>query len=214
MKTRIIASVIFVLLLTGIGYAQERTNTNTSDEPIRTLFGNKPVSHGFYTSFGGGWTQVDQKDGFTAGLKMSWLTGHRFGMGMAANFFSGDLLVDHPIPAVFRNLQGGYGGLLFQYILMPASPVHLNFPVIVGAGGISSSTIYYWKDQEPEYITQESAAFLIAEPGAEIEFNLYRWLRLSIGGSYRFTTDIMLPGYSPQLFNGFNTSLTLKLGKF
>ena len=35
---------------------------------------------------------------------------------------------------------------------------------------------------------EDSEAFLIAEPGAEMELNLTRIFRLAIGASYRFTT--------------------------
>jgi len=113
------------------------------------------------------------------------------------------------------NLAGGYGGLLIEPVLAPFSPVHLAFPVIIGAGGVAYVNYNWWEYstyQNP--VVTESDAFFVFEPGVELEFNVVRFMRIGIGASYRYTSKVHLFNVSNDVLNGFSGGFSLKFGKF
>ncbi|MDO9580255.1 MAG: hypothetical protein Q7J06_06760 [Bacteroidales bacterium] len=68
-------------------------------------------------------------------------------------------------------------------------------------------------------LIEDSEAFLIIEPGAELELNLTRFFRLAIGATYRFPTsfDVGLSGTptaSAESIKGLSYMVTFKFGKF
>ena len=62
---------------------------------------------------------------------------------------------------------------IIEPILMPNYPVHLSFPILLGGGGISYVTENMDYDNN---MIEDSEAFLIAEPGAEIELESHQKL--------------------------------------
>ena len=102
---------------------------------------------------------------------------------------------------------------MFEPILLPKSPVHLSFPVLLAAGGVAKVDMNnIWNDED--YVLDDADAFVIAEPGVELEMNLVKFIRISVGASYRFTSDIYLNNESHDVMKGFNTMVNLKFGKF
>jgi hypothetical protein len=60
----------------------------------------------------------------------------------------------------------------------------------------------------------DANAFFVLEPGVEIEMNVARFMRISIGGSYRLTSKLDLMNTDPNALRGFSGNLSLKFGKF
>jgi hypothetical protein len=95
-------------------------------------------------------------------------------------------------------------------------PVHLSFPCLFGAGGIS----YITNDQnQNNNLIEDSEAFLLFEPAAEVELNLTRFFRLAIGTSYRLPTPFNVGSNGSSVVNaeslkGFSYMITMKFGKF
>ena len=50
--------------------------------------------------------------------------------------------------------------------------------------------------------------------GVELELNLIPLVRLGVGASYRYTSDITLPGTPSDALRGINAGVTIKVGKF
>ena len=59
-----------------------------------------------------------------------------------------------------------------------------------------------------------STAFFVAEASVELEFNLVRFFRLAIFGSYRYTSDISLPEIPADALRGWSAGMTFKFGSF
>ncbi len=209
MKHKITFLILFLSSMTL--WAQE--NSSNNDE-IKTIFGSKPHSHGGYVLLGGGYTQIDGRDAFTSTFRGAWLIDHSLGIGIAATGFSNDLFLNHPAGSDIRSLQGGYGGLLIQPVVAPKFPVHVSFPVVLGAGGVAAMRTHYYDDFDASWFVEDEAYYLFAEPGAEIEFNLVKFIRASVGVSYRFTSSLTLNGYSSSDLRGFAGSFSLSFGKF
>jgi hypothetical protein len=135
-------------------------------------------------------------------------------LGIAGSGFVNNLELDYGPGSVSSGLSGGYGGLLIEPILAPFSPVHLAFPIIIGAGGIAYVDRYYWSSHTYDPWVTDAAAFFVFEPGIELELNLVRFLRLAVGASYRLTSDIKMENAKSDALNGLTGSFSLKFGKF
>ncbi|MFZ1687738.1 MAG: hypothetical protein WAU70_09970 [Flavobacteriales bacterium] len=222
MKLRILILLLPIALLHNtVLHAQEQ------DPEPRSLFGSG------HERANGGWggpavalTEVMGTEALLVGLHAGWLIDHRFTLGVAGY----GLVTDVPNQAYDAYLlesgrilnQGsqfrmGYGGLLLEPIIAYKSPVHISLPIIVGAGGCAYETYGPRPDDfDPEThdYRSEGQAFFVLEPGVEVELNLVRMVRIGVGASYRYTTDIDLPETPTDALRGFNTSLTLKVGRF
>lgn len=181
---------------------------------FRTLFGHDR-SGGVYCAFTGGYSEIDRENAVLFGARFGWMAGHSFGAGFGATGFINEYHYEPTIDMeVF--LAGGYGGLYIEPVLFPKFPVHLSFPVLFGAGGIS----YVSRDNsENNNFVEDSEAFLIIEPSAEVELNLTRYIRFAVGASYRAPTsfDVGLsdaPGVRASSVRGMSYSVSFKFGRF
>lgn len=223
-----IALLLVVLIVGFNGMAQEDKSRN-SDE-YRTLFSGDKINHGGYGAILLNYSKIDDKNAFLAGIRGMWLINHGIGLGIGGYGFVNDLnskSVDYDYADY--SLAGGYGGLMIEPIVGAKHPVHVSFPVLIGAGGVASiqERYYYTWPYDPEYYSTSSAAFFVAEPGIELEFNLVKFFRIGLGAYYRYTSNVELVYEkwndmdnqyeivtdSPDL-KGFSFGASLKFGKF
>ena len=110
----------------------------------------------------------------------------------------------------------GYGGLLFGYTIAPNNLVHIDIPVVIGAGGVdlSDDNITLSDDDFTLKPSIESSAFFVAEPGFNIELNMARFFRLGIGGGYRYIYGTDLENLTDNDLSGWTANVSLKFGKF
>lgn len=195
-------------------YIHKRPPGEIKQSEIKTFTG--AGNHvGFYIGFHTDYSQISGYDAFGAGGSIAIIANHGLAIGLAGKGF-----ITEPYQEISSsshyNYSGGYGGLLIEPILFPKSPVHLSFPVILGAGGIAKSILYnyYYPYEYTQAEVKDADAFLVAEPGVELEMNLARWIRLSLGCSYRFTTDLEPVVFETKIMDGFTAGLSLKFGKF
>jgi hypothetical protein len=102
---------------------------------------------------------------------------------------------------------------------MPTFPVHVNFPILIGGGGLVYNTWNIWNDDHNDGdswdgYTIDWDAFFVVEPGVMVELNLVKFMRLDVGVSYRYTPDLDLVNTPGSLINNFNANVSLKFGKF
>ena len=199
--------------------------TGTNDGEIKTLFrkSDHPVKVGYYMGLEGAYTQFEGRDVFLGGLSLGVILDHFFSVGLAGYGIlnSGNLWYDFdgsPDAPAGAYLYGGYGGVKFEFRVLPTSPIHLNFPILIGGGGLVYNTWTY-HNQNYNYksydgTTIDSDAFFVVEPGVMVELNLVKFLRLDAGVSYRYTPDLDLMQTSSGLINNFNANVSLKFGKF
>jgi hypothetical protein len=211
-KTILTASML--LLVSLISFSQEPEFEYYKNREMKTLLGHDRGGGG-YCSFSVGYSNIDNMDAITVGGRFSWMASHSMGLGMGAAGFMNEF---HYEPSLDRDvfLTGGYGGLYIEPILLPRLPVHLSFPVLLGFGGISFISV---DNDFNDNFLEDSKAFLLIEPAAEVELNLTRFLRLAIGASYRIPTpfDVGLPGsyiIDVESLRTMSYMVTLKLGKF
>ena len=218
MKKSAILSAL-LLLFSSLAFSQETDSLNVTEEPrehkeIQTLLGhNKPG--GGYGAFSMGYSSIDHRHAVLFGGKFAWIVSHSIGFGFGGTGFINEF---HYEPLLGRDvaLTGGYGGLYIEPILMPRYPVHLSFPVLFGAGGVS----YVSKgSNNNNNLIEDSEAFLLVEPGVELEINLTRYFRFACGVTYRYPSafDIGTSGsavVNTESIKGMSYTVTFKFGKF
>lgn len=196
---------------------------NGGDEPFATVFGDQSNAVGGYISLGLGNTIINDNNAFLGQFRLAARLGHSFSIGIAgAGFLDWMYGLNNDRPGISPdgyNIEGGYGGLLLEPVFAPKFPVHISFPVLIGAGGVAFTEDredYDWEDWEydNERFVLASDAYFVVEPGIELEFNLSRFIRMGTGVSYRFTNAIDIDGKKEYLLNGLSCSVNIKLGVF
>lgn len=203
-----------------ITYAQEADSTG-----IRTLFGSgHRLENGGWGGPTAAYTRIMDHDAMLVGLRGGWLIDHRLTLGLAGY----GLVTDLPNAAYDAHLLGegqllrkvsqfrtGYGGLLIEPILAHRSAIHISLPILIGAGGCAYETYTGpHHDVDPGTWADDAQAYFVIEPGVDLEVNLVRMVRLGIGASYRYTSDITLPATPTDAMRGFNAVFAIKVGKF
>lgn len=197
----------------------------TQDQPMRTLLGGETkLEHGGWGAVTTHYTRIMDQDALLVGLRGGWLTNHRLTIGLAGQGSvtpAKNAGYDAHLVAAGETLERdsrmymGYGGLLIEPVIAYRSPVHVSLPLIIGAGGVG----YQWNGRfqdgfDPRNDRDDGQAFFVVEPGAELEVNIIPLVRLGAGISYRYTSDIDLPGTPKDAARGFNAGISLKIGRF
>jgi hypothetical protein len=182
---------------------------------IQTLTGPGHAT-GFYFGFHSDYSQIAGYDAFGAGGTFALIANHGLAIGFSGKGFFTQPYKVLPASNTSYSYTGGYGGFLIEPIIFPKYPVHVSFPILLGAGGIARSilTDYNYPYEYTQVYVEDAEAFLVAEPGVEIEFNVARWMRLALGGSYRFTTPLESTVFESNPMDGFTAGFSMKFGKF
>jgi hypothetical protein len=162
-------------------------------------------------------TRIDDRDAFEFGIRGGLLIGHMISLGLGGRGFFNDAQYD-AVSGRNIKLTGGYGGFFFEPIILPGNPVHVSFPILIGAGGIAVVDVSDNSIWTHDYSSEEADAFMVIEPGAEIELNVTHFFRFCVGLYYRYTTDVNIEqaiyDVKPDVLRGFSGGVTFKFGKF
>jgi hypothetical protein len=104
----------------------------------------------------------------------------------------------------------GYGGITLGYLTQPTKVMHLELQTLIGGGGMS----YDVQDIAIRMEDIPGDAFFVAEPSLYGELNVTSFLRIGVGGGYRFVAGASLDGLGDRDLRGASASLQLKLGRF
>lgn len=196
-------------------------NAQPEDDPdqIQTIFSQK-VSVGWWIAPEYSFTMFDNRSVNLIGLSGGIIINHNFSIGLEGT----GILTDnnlrftgiYDLEEVY--LYGGYGGLYLEYRIFPQKPVNLAFPLLVGGGGAAFSTWgpnnWHNPNNDPIDDIYNWDSYFAIEPGVTIGINLFKFLRLDAGVSYRYVHELNLPETPSDLMNGFNAKVSLKFGKF
>ncbi|HRE66365.1 MAG TPA: hypothetical protein PLM56_04910 [Cyclobacteriaceae bacterium] len=207
MKIRLI--VVILIFTASLANAQE----------IQTLFGKGNSTSGYgalsnkFTTINGTYANLSEVYGGVF-INRRWMVG----MGFAAS--TNDIRVpqQHSVnPLIPMTYQYGQGGLMLERVIKSNRSIHLVVNLFSGVG----FTAQYnrpewgdWDDFDTYTTTHDENWFYVLEPGAQLEMNLFRWLRLSPGISYRNTYGSEGRGLSDNDLSNWSYNITLKFGGF
>ncbi len=182
-----------------------------------TIFGGQNAE---YSGWGGfemkGGPVFDDEFGLFLGGKGGLLINQSFTIGLAGY----GLVPFHRVriyedPADNPKAYMGYGGLYLEYTVAPRSPINASFSCLLGGGGIGYSYDFI-SDYDGTYKDYVTDPILVAEPGISVGLNVTKWLKVEIGGSYKFITAIDEDGdfLEAEDFRGFTGNVGFKFGWF
>jgi hypothetical protein len=186
-------------------------------QEIQTLFkdSQKPTGYGAltnkFTMIGG---QYANMVGAYGGVYLN----HRFLLGFGGAALTNNL----PVPAQFsvdptRSLSYEYGqfGLVTEYVVASNKAVHVAFNMFAGPGFTVQYERYGYRDFNMQGSgVKDENWFMVAEPGVELEINLFKWMRFSPGVSYRAAFGSHAAGLTDSDLSNISYNATLKFGKF
>ncbi len=209
-------SILTFLIISA--FAPIRTQAQDNGE-IQTIFKSNPVrSSGGYGALTNKFTTINGEYANLVEIYGGWYINHRFMIGLSGGATTNDL----PVPSQFsaipgENLSYEYGqfGLATEYVLGSNRTFHLVFQLMTGAG----FTLQYDRNNYRESYSRSGVAldenwFFVAEPGVQLEVNIFKWMRFSPGYSYRTVYGSNAPGLRDKDISGSSLNLTLKFGKF
>ncbi|MFO7370529.1 MAG: hypothetical protein R6X09_09695 [Bacteroidales bacterium] len=215
MKKLMMIFGIMAMAISVVAQQDEEFNTRDSDE-IRTLMG-KNNALGGYGAISMQYTEIQDRDAFVFGARGGITMGHTVTLGIGGAGFFNDMHFDE-IAQEDISLAGGYGGFFFEPVLMPKYPVHVSFPILIGAGGVAVVRDNDNNDWDDDFESAASDAFMVIEPGVEVELNITHFFKFCIGAHYRYTSDVDINrdeyDVPKDILHGFSGGVTFKFGKF
>ncbi|MFN8207524.1 MAG: hypothetical protein U0T82_08970 [Bacteroidales bacterium] len=192
------------------------------DESAQTLFGRDKGTTGWYVEFPASYGQTDNSTLAAPGFGFGVTADNQLSIGFRAHGLTrGDdeLYFGEAYNGDGAYMEGGYAGLLVEPKLSGNQPFHLSFPMLFALGGASytSSELFpEWDEDELDYHRKvlDTDAFLVFEPGVQLEVNVFRFMRFGMGVSYRCTKGIEFQDVRSTVLNGANFTTSLKFGKF
>lgn len=192
-----------------------------SAQEIQTVFRGSRPSGGYaaisnkFTTIGGEYANIAEVYG-------GWFIKRRLLLGLGAAASTNNLRVpyeDSTAPWTKMSWQYGQFGLMTEYVFGSNKAIHFNFTLFSGAGftvQYERQSIHDWDDWDDynDDIDHDENFFYVMEPGAQVEVNLFKWLRLSPGVSYRKTFGSEGIGMTDSDLSNWSYNVTLKIGKF
>ncbi len=119
-------------------------------------------------------------------------------------------------PDTTVRMSMGYGGLAMEYTLFRKKAIHFSIPVMVGAGGYSFYEENNYDDFWYDYNTIDNSAAFIVEPGINIELNLVKFIKFSVGASYRlvYGTNFDVVDITDEDLSNLSFNASFKFGFF
>jgi hypothetical protein len=100
----------------------------------------------------------------------------------------------------------GYGGLMLGYNWFgKEEKSSMNFNVLGGYGGISNET---------NDASEEADGFWVVKPTAEVEFRIFSFMRIGLGGGYRLIIGADLVGVDNNDVSAPFGSISFRFGSF
>ena len=194
----------FLLLQFPLIHSQENGDYVTFNDRTNVVHG---VYLGFTTHIG----DLNKEPSYFGGLRLAYVANRRFEVGIGGVF----LYSQQSLPQTLNDdFIGGYGGLHLEPIFFSNSQVSLSFPLLIGGGAVGYLGNTYRERENTSRQGDDVDAVFVLEPGANLLFNVSRYLQLEAGAKYRFSSKVALEYSHIDQLNGFSVGIGVKLGVF
>ena len=198
------------------------TGYNSHAQENQTIFKNTGIQRsGGYAAISNKFTTINGSYANMPGIYGGWFVNRKwmigFGAAATTNYIPVPVEASN-FPAQKMTYQYGQAGLMTEYVIASTKLVHVDFNLLTGTG----FTLQYdrndlddWDfDHRDRDNDQQPNFFFLMEPGVQVEFNLFKWMRFSPGVSYRKAFGAGGDGLSDADLSNMSYNLTLKFGKF
>lgn len=158
-------------------------------------------------------TSINGEFGLLAGGWGGMIIDHTVAIGGAGYGLVNDVS-EANAPAATPYLNFGYGGGFVQYINGSDNLIHFTGRILIGGGGLGFRS----SNDNDEHSSGDrdtlNDVFFVAEPSVEAELNVIKWMRLCVGGGYRFISGIEIAGITNGDISGPHGQVMVKFGSF
>jgi hypothetical protein len=112
-------------------------------------------------------------------------------------------------PTLYWNMW--YTGFVPEYTINSNKLFHVAVGALIGGGGVMKNERYKGLDETENF---DFSGFFVGEPQVNLEMNITSYLRLAIGGSYRFVSGSKTTGITDEKLSGPAAHFTIKAGRF
>lgn len=190
------------------------------NEP-ETLFGSKDTKLGGFGAATGFVTSIDGETALVTGFRGGMIINNNFNLGAGIYNLQTVHRTENPEPLTGKKpqLDISYFGLEFEYVFFPEKLIHFTVYGFAGPGSITLKENWDLDDlgidSDFDYKTDWFAVF---QPAVNVEMNITEWMRVSVGGGYRFTPGVKY-SYQGQEFDDAVASgpfgvINFKFGSF
>ena len=214
MKRNIILLSIFTLA-SIVAFSQ----ADSTKREMQTLFKNKRTVGG-YLGLSTRYSNLNNSEALLTGGELSLVVGQAFNFGIERYGLINPIKTSTKLTDTTNAfLNMGYGGFHLEPVLFSKKMVHVTFPVLLGAGGLTETKSSYLEENfnEQDYDSNNLVStdfFMVAEPGVMLEMNFFRFMRLGAGVSHRFVGGVGVSGLSNNDLSGWSGQMSLRLGWF
>jgi len=199
MKTFII--ILVFSFVTSLSFSNDAVKKKEYKQD--TLFSSKNMSHGGYGGLVAKYTKINGKNALLLGVRGGWIINHTFVIGVGG-YGLAPIYKNYTLsPRENDRMDMGYGGILLEFIVLDRSIIHISFGALTGGGAVT-----YNKNKN------DIDQFAFIEPEFNLIVNVFEWMRLGVGGSYRFVRGINREGSSNSSLSGPAGHILFKFGKF
>ena len=210
-----ISLIVFVLASTSLAAQNDPVS---HDSEVQSLFRTHGQNCGGYGALTNKFTYIDGHFANMVGVYGGWYVNHSFLLGISASALTNDLKVPLEYREdAFENLSYMYGqvGMMTEYVVASNKAVHVAFNLFTGAGFTFQYEREDWHDDHDDWEGgRDEDWFFVAEPGVQLEINLFKWMRFSPGISYRAAFNSNARGLGDSKLSDISYNATLKFGKF
>lgn len=105
-----------------------------------------------------------------------------------------------------------YTGFVPEYTIKSDKLFHAAVGLLIGGGGVFKSERYHGvSDENTDW---DHSGFFVGEPHVSFEMNITKYLRIGVGGSYRYVQGSNTSGITDSQLSGPAAHFTLKAGRF
>lgn len=213
MKKHITLLFASILVLGFEALAQDK-----APDEIKTIFKSSKGSGGYaalsnkFTSIQGSFANMPEVYG-------GWFVGKKLLIGIGGGATTNYIpvpLAESSRPTQRMSYLYGQAGLVNEWVIASNSPIHPVLHVFNGAGFTLQYNRPRWDelDNTPYHEEVDDINwYYVCEPALQVELNLFKWMRLSPGLSYRFAYDNSKRALNKNV-SGPSLSLAMKFGKF
>lgn len=218
---------IFLVLLITCGpfvlFAQNQTVQKKTEDKIedkdkkdegeiKTLLSDVK-HHGGFISFSVKTSSLNKQLAIMPGFRLAWVMNRKLALGIEGYGLAPTIRQDAFFSSQIKvRPLFGYGGFFIEPIINSNKAIHFTFPLMLGTGW--AGYVDDWSNDWSNGELREEQLFWVLEPAANLEANLTRRLRFTLGASYRMTKELNLLNANKKDFNGLSYNFAFKLGIF
>ncbi len=200
-----IVTIGIMVGFTSLVLAQKELSGREKNDQMQTLFSFDSRITG-YGSIDSKFTTLNDKEAVFVGAHGGVIFNSYFYFGLGAYGLVTSSQVSTSLPGESFDMHMGYTGMMMGFNIMPKKVIHFSVPLFLGVGNLQL---------EQNDVFVENSAFLLFEPGLQLELNVVHFMKIGMGAGYRMVHGTNLRNeIADENLSYWSGQFSIVLGKF